>query len=68
MQAFMGGVLFGFLFGGAIIAIIATSFSRPRKPRVREIAEWNLEHYNKQLSAIPPAATRIIIKERNFQL
>lgn len=58
MNAFIAGVVFGALFMGAVFTLIIT---RMRKPK-REIIDWTEKAYE------PPVATKLLIKERTFEL
>jgi hypothetical protein len=59
MNAFFAGVVFGALFMGAVSIIFITKARSPR----REIAEWREENYQQ-----PPVTTKLLIKERTFDI
>lgn len=60
MTPFLAGVLFGVLFGAAVIVIFMT---RIRRPRRHEIEPWSEATYHQ-----PTVNTRILVKERHFTL
>ena len=59
VNAFFGGIVFGALFMGCIFIIFITKARSPR----REIAEWREETYQH-----PPVTTKLLIKERTFDI
>ena len=59
MSAFLAGALFGFLFMGGLFVIFVTRTRAPKK----EIAEWREENFQQ-----PPVTTKLLIKERTFEL
>ena len=62
MNAFFGGILFGFLLAGSVAVIFITSKRKP-KPQ-REPIEWVPEFHEPQ----PPVITRIINRHRSIEL
>ena len=65
MEAFLAGVLFGFLFAGSIAVAIVTHMKRPKR---REIEPWKEESYNQERLSKPQVTTKVSIHERNIQL
>jgi hypothetical protein len=65
MEAFLAGVLFGFLFAGSIMTVVITRIKRP--PR-KEIEPWKEETYNQERLSKPLATTKVSIHERTIQL
>ena len=61
MNAFFGGILFGFLLAGSVAVIFITS---KRKPPHREPIEWVPEFHEPQ----PPVITRILVNRRSIEL
>lgn len=59
MNAFFAGIVFGGLLVSAAFIIFITKARSPR----REIAEWREENYQQ-----PPVSTKLLIKERTFEL
>ena len=59
MNTFFAGIVFGALFAGSIFVVFITKARSPR----REIAEWREENYQQ-----PPVSTKLLIKERTFEL
>jgi hypothetical protein len=65
MEAFLAGVLFGFLFAGSIVLVIVT---RSKRPRRKEIEPWKEETYNQERLSKPQVTTKVSIHERTIQL
>ena len=61
MNAFFGGILFGFLLAGSVAVIFITS---KRKPPQREPIEWVPEFHEPQ----PLVTTRILVNRRSIEL
>ena len=65
MEAFLAGVLFGFLFAGSIAVAVNTHMKRPKRT---EIDPWKEETYNQERLAKPQVTTKVSIHERTIQL
>jgi hypothetical protein len=59
MTAFFGGVVFGFLLAGSAFIIFITGRKRPP----RDIEVWKEEAYRS-----PVVTTRVLIKERTYDI
>lgn len=59
MNAFLGGILFGALFAGAVAVIFMTRIRRPQP----EPVDWTEKAYEP-----PVVTTRIIMNRRKYEL
>ena len=64
MSAFLAGAIFGALFIGSAFVLFVTGSRVNRRETRREILDWMDEGYE----APPIATTRILIRERNYEL
>lgn len=65
MEAFLAGVLFGFLFAGSIAVALVT---RAKRTKSKEPDPWSEEAYTKERLSKPQVTTKVSIHERTIQL
>jgi hypothetical protein len=65
MEAFLAGVLFGFLFAGSIAVAVITHMKRSKRP---DPEVWSEEAYHQHQPNTPKVVTKVSIHERTIQL